>query len=442
MMRERRIIIVGAAGRDFHNFNCLYRDDPHVRVVAFTATQIPGIDERIYPAELAGPRYPNGIPIAREEALTPLIVQLKATEVVFAYSDVSHAHVMHLASQVNAAGASFVLPGVDQTMLQATVPVVAVCAVRTGCGKSQTSRYVARYLAQAGLRVVVMRHPMPYGELKRQIVQRFAHYDDLAQHECTIEEREEYEAHLDRGIVVYAGVDYQQILQQAQDEADVLIWDGGNNDTPFVKPDLWLTVVDPLRPGHELKYFPGETNLRAADVIVANKVNEATSEDLETVFRNAERVNPEALLIRADSALIVEQAASLDGKRVLALEDGPTLTHGSMPFGAAEVAAKRYGAELVDPRPYAVGSIAELYRAYPHLGNALPAMGYSAEQVDDLRQTIESTPCDLVLAATPIDIQRVVRLTRPTLRVRYELEDLDSPTLAEQLQRFIAERFG
>lgn len=437
-MREKRVVILGAAGRDFHDFNCCFRADASTRVVAFTATQIPGIDDRCYPAALAGPRYPAGVPIRAESELSEIIREHAVDEVVFAYSDVSHAHVMHLAARANASGAAFRLLGVAQTMLSTRLPTIAVCAVRTGCGKSQTSRYVVRHLRALGLRPVVIRHPMPYGDLARQVVQRFSSYGDLDRHACTLEEREEYEGHLEAGTVVYAGVDYARILDQAQTEADVLIWDGGNNDTPFIKPDLWITVADPLRPGHELLYYPGEVNLRAADVVLINKTGSARPADVEEVARNTSSVNPSAVVIRADSALRIEGSAELAGKRVLALEDGPTLTHGSMAFGAAAVAAERAGAEIVDPRPHAVGSIAQVYRDYPHLGGVLPAMGYSESQLEELRQTIEATSCDLVLYATPVDLTRLVRLDKAAVRVRYELEDLDRPTLADQLDQFAA----
>lgn len=441
-MSEIPVIIVGAAGRDFHNFNVCLRNNARYRVVAFTAAQIPGIDDRRYPAVLSGDRYPQGIPIHPEEDLPELIRNNPGAEVVFSYSDVTHEHVLHLASIASAAGADFRLLGARKTMLAASIPVIAVCAVRTGCGKSQTSRYVAEQLRSAGKRVVALRHPMPYGDLSKQVVQRFASYEDLAQHDCTIEEREEYEAHIEAGIVVYAGVDYAKIVEAAQREADVLIWDGGNNDTPFVRPDLWITVVDPLRPGHELRYHPGETNLRAADVVVINKVSVATEEDVQAVERNTREANPSAVIVRANSQLSVDDPDALRGKRALAVDDGPTLTHGSMPFGAATTAAEQFGAQVVDPRPHAVGSIREVYQRYPHLGATLPAMGYSPEQIAELEQTINETPCDVVLYATPIDLGRLLKLSRPTVRVRYDLADTDAPTLAQQVERFIAQKLA
>lgn len=439
-MSEERVLILGAAGRDFHNFNVFFRDNPRFRVIAFTATQIPGIEGRLYPPALAGSRYPQGIPIESEAEMTRLIREHQIGQVVFAYSDVRHEHVMHLASQAIAAGADFRLLGLEHTLIKAKVPVVAVCAVRTGCGKSQTSRYVAEHLKKAGKRVVVVRHPMPYGaDLAKQAVQRLASYDDLAAHECTIEEREEYETHIENGTVVYAGVDYGKILEQAQTECDVLIWDGGNNDTPFYRPDLWITVADPLRPGHELAYHPGETNLRAAHVIVINKATVARPEDVETVVRNASRRNPSAVVIRGESRLSVDDEAMVRGKRVLLVEDGPTITHGEMPFGAAKIAADQFGAKvLVDPRAFAVGSIRDTFQKYPHIGQALPAMGYSSEQVRELETTINAVDCDTVLFATPIDLGRLLRIDKPAARVRYELADMKGPTLADELKKFLA----
>jgi predicted GTPase len=439
-MSEERVLILGAAGRDFHNFNVFFRDNPRFRVVAFTATQIPGIEGRLYPPALAGARYPQGIPIESEAEMTRLIREHQIGQVVFAYSDVRHEHVMHLASQAIAAGADFRLLGLEHTLIKAKVPVVAVCAVRTGCGKSQTSRYVAEHLKKAGKRVVVVRHPMPYGaDLAKQAVQRLASYDDLAAHECTIEEREEYETHIENGTVVYAGVDYGKILEQAQTECDVLIWDGGNNDTPFYRSDLWITVADPLRPGHELAYHPGETNLRAAHVIVINKATVARPEDVESVARNASRRNPSAVVIRGESRLSVDDEAMVRGKRVLLVEDGPTITHGEMPFGAAKIAADQFGAKvLVDPRAFAVGSIRDTFQKYPHIGQALPAMGYSSEQVRELETTINAVDCDTVLFATPIDLGRLLRIDKPAARVRYELADLKGPTLGDELKKFLA----
>ncbi len=436
-MARTRVIILGAAGRDFHNFNTYYRERPEYEVVAFTATQIPDIEGRTYPPVLAGPLYPQGIPIFPESELPRLIKEFQVHEVVFAYSDVSHEYVMHRASLALAAGADFRLLGGHHTMLQAKRPVIAVCAVRTGCGKSQTTRRVTEILRQAGKRPVVVRHPMPYGRLEEQVWQRFASYEDLDRYGCTIEEREEYEPHLDRGVIVYAGVDYQEILQRAQEEADILVWDGGNNDLPFFRPDLHIVVADPHRAGHELSYHPGEANLRLADVVVINKVDTADRKDIETVRANIASVNPEAHVIEANSPVFVEAPERIRGKRVLVIEDGPTLTHGEMVFGAGIVAARRYGAaEIVDPRPYAAGSIAETFRKYPHIGPLLPAMGYGERQIRELEQTIGAVPCDTVVVATPINLGRLLHIDKPTVRVRYELEELSQPGL----QEIIAER--
>ena len=440
MSTEERVLILGAAGRDFHNFNLFFRDNEAYRVVAFTATQIPGIEGRLYPPELAGKRYPEGIPIEAEDDMERLIKELRVDQVVFAYSDTTHEHVMHMASRASAAGADFRLLGTQRTMLPSTKPVVAVCAVRTGCGKSQTSRYVAEKLKAAGKKVVVVRHPMPYGDLVKQAVQRFDSYEDLARHECTIEEREEYETHIEMGTVVYAGVDYGQILAQAQAEADVVIWDGGNNDTPFFKPDLWIVVADPLRPGHGLTYHPGETNLRGCDVVVINKVSVARPEDVDTVEAVARELNPNVTVIRADSELSVTDEDQVRGKRVLTVEDGPTVTHGEMPFGAAKIAADQFGAaEVVDPRPHAVGSIKGTFDKFPHLGSALPAMGYSDEQIASLKKTINDTPCDTVLFATPMDLGRLIEIDRPLVRVRYELADREGATLGEAVDKFLSD---
>ncbi len=431
-MTRERILIMGAAGRDFHNFNTVFRNDDHYEVVAFTATQIPNIEGRRYPPELAGPRYPAGIPIYSESELPALIRDLKVNQVVFAYSDVSHQYVMERASIALAAGADFRLIGPDATMLRADKPVIAVCAVRTGCGKSQTTRHVADILQRMGKKVVAVRHPMPYGDLVRQRVQRFASYDDLDAQRCTIEEREEYEPHLDRGIVVYAGVDYEAILRQAEREADVILWDGGNNDLPFFRPTLHIVVADPHRPGHERTYYPGAANFRMADVIVINKIDTADLEPISAVRQNATAVNPAALIVEAASPIFLPDPLAIRGKRVLVIEDGPTLTHGEMQYGAGIVAARRFGAaEIIDPRPYAVGSIAETFRAYPHTGPLLPAMGYGEAQIHDLEETIRRTPCDLVIAATPIDLLRVARISQPVQRVRYELQVIGQPTLAE-----------
>jgi predicted GTPase len=431
----RRVLIMGAAGRDFHNFNVVYRDDPEAEVVAFTATQIPYIDDRTYPAELAGPRYPEGISIHEEEELTPLIRDLAVDEVVFAYSDVSHEHVMHKASEALAAGASFVLLGPDATMLRAKIPTVAVTAVRTGAGKSQTTRAVAAALKEAGRKVVAVRHPMPYGDLTLQRVQRFAELEDLDRHHCTIEEREEYEPHIASGTVIYAGVDYAAILEQAQTEGDVLLWDGGNNDLPFYVPDVHIALVDPLRVGHETRYHPGEANLRRGDVIVINKIDSATSDEVARLEATIAALNPRATVVKANSLVTVDDPEAIAGKRVLVVEDGPTLTHGGMKIGAGVVAAQRSGAaEIVDPRPWAVGSIAETLEKYD-VGAVLPAMGYSEGQLDEMAKTIDEADADLVVIGTPIDLRRVIDIRKAAVRVRYELEVLpDSPQLLDVLQ--------
>ena len=433
----KRVIIMGAAGRDFHNFNTYFRDNPGYRVVAFTATQIPDIEGRKYPAALAGKLYPKGIPIEAEAELDELIAEYKVDDVHFAYSDVSHEYVMNKASQVMAAGANFVLLGPHDTMIRSKRPVVSVCAVRTGSGKSQTSRKAATILKQKGRKVAVIRHPMPYGDLLKQKVQRFATYADLDKHDCTIEEREEYEPHIDRGIIVYAGVDYGAILRQAEKEADVILWDGGNNDFPFYKSDLEIVVADPLRAGHELKYHPGETNFRRAQVVVINKMDSAKAEDVDLVLANLKRVNPKAVVVRANSPTIVADGGRITGRRVLVIEDGPTLTHGGMRYGAGIVAAQKYGAaEIIDPRPFAVGSIKKTFEKYNHLDKVLPAMGYGEKQCSDLAATIERIPCDLVVSATPIDITRVIKVGKPILRVGYELEEIGSPTLKDVLKKF------
>lgn len=433
-MVARRIVILGAAGRDFHNFNVAFRDRPEDRVVAFTATQIPDIAGRRYPSELAGDLYPSGIPIVAEDRLEALIREDAVNEVVFAYSDVSHEAVMHLASRALAAGADFRLLGAASTMLRSSVPVVSVCAVRTGCGKSQTTRRVVGILQERGLRVVAVRHPMPYGDLVRQRVQRFATMEDLDRHDCTIEEREEYEPHIERGTVVYAGVDYGAILGEAEREADVILWDGGNNDLPFFAPDLEIVVADPHRAGHETRYHPGETNLRRADVVVVNKVSNAPPEGLREVRENIGRLNPSAIVVEADSPVSVNEPAAVRGRRVLVIEDGPTLTHGDMTYGAGVVAAREHGAaEIVDPRPHAVGSIAETFRKYPRTGAVLPAMGYGAEQIRDLEATIRATDCDLVVIGTPIDLRRLIRFDRPAVRVTYDLAERGKPDLTDAL---------
>ena len=432
--KAQTVIIMGAAGRDFHNFNAYFRGNEAYEVVAFTATQIPNIEGRIYPPELAGPGYPDGLPIYSETKLTELIRELDIDQVVFGYSDVSYDYVMHRASMVLAAGADFRLMGGKETMLEAQKPVVSICAVRTGSGKSQTTRRVSDILREMGKKVVVIRHPMPYGDLREQICQRFASYDDLDRHKCTIEEREEYEPHLDRGVVVYAGVDYRRILDAAQEEADVILWDGGNNDLPFYKPDLHIVVADPHRAGHELAYHPGEANLRLADVVVINKIDTADLENVAIVRENVRAVNPDAVIIEAASPIFIEDPAAIRGKRVLVVEDGPTLTHGEMAYGAGIVAARRFGAaEIVDPRPYAVGSIVEIFEKYPQTGPLLPAMGYGERQIEELEETINATPCDVVIVATPIDLRRVVDISRPTQRVRYELQEIGQPTLEEVL---------
>ncbi len=435
-MPRTRVLIMGAAGRDFHNFNTVYRDNDAFEVVAFTATQIPNIEGRQYPAELAGRLYPGGIRIYPESELLDLIRDLKVDEVVFAYSDVPHAYVMHQASRVLAAGANFKLLGPKDTQLASTRPVVSVGAVRTGAGKSQTTRRVADILRGLGYTVAAVRHPMPYGNLIKQTAQRFADYDDLDEYECTIEEREEYEPHLDRGVLVFAGVDYEKILRLAEQEADIILWDGGNNDLPFFKSDLHIVVADPHRPGHESAYHPGEANARMADVIVLNKVDTADHASVLAVRHALQALNPRATLVEGASPLAVEDPAAIQGRRVLVIEDGPTLTHGEMAYGAAWVAARRFGAaEIVDPRPYAVGSIAEAYRKYPTTGDVLPAMGYGEAQIRELEQTIRNAPVDLVLIGTPIDLRRVLTLDKPAQRVRYELQEIGQPTLADILKQ-------
>lgn len=430
-----RIMIAGAAGRDFHDFNSLFRGNDAYRVVAFTATQIPNIEGRRYPSALSGKLYPDGIPIYPEDELETLIAEEGVNQVVFSYSDVSHEYVMHLASRVLAAGADFRLLGPDRMMLKAGRPVISVNAVRTGSGKSQTSRYVVRRLREMGYeRVIAVRHPMPYGDLAAQAVQRFAAYEDLAAENCTIEEREEYEPYVDMGAVVYAGVDYHAILQEAEKEADVIVWDGGNNDLPFFRPDLHIVVADPHRPGHELRYHPGETNLRMADVVIINKVDTADNEGVVTVQENVRRANPNAAIVKAASPFSVEDAAAIRGRRVLVVEDGPTLTHGEMGYGAGYMAARHFGAaEIVDPSPYAVGSLAETYEHYPNAAGILPAMGYGEQQIADLEATIDRTPADLVLIATPIDLGRLIDVNKPAQRVRYELQVIGRPTLDELL---------
>lgn len=436
-----RTIIMGAAGRDFHNFNVFFRDNKDYEVVAFTATQIPDIEGRLYPAELAGSLYPKGIPIHAEAELAGLIKRHDVDQVVFAYSDVSHEYVMHKASLVNAAGADFRLMGTRLTQIKSGKPVVSVCAVRTGCGKSQTTRRVSLILREMGFRVAAIRHPMPYGNLIRQEVQRFADYDDLDEAECTIEEREEYEPHLANGVIVYAGVDYGKILRAAEQEVDVVLWDGGNNDFPFYVSDFHIVVADPHRPGHESSYHPGETNARMADVFVINKVDTADAENVIRLRENLHQLNPNAVIIEAASPLFVEHPAAIRGKRVLVVEDGPTLTHGEMAYGAGYIAARRFGAaEIVDPRPFAVNSIRATYEKYPKTGPILPAMGYGAAQVKDLEETINSADVDMVIIGTPIDLKRLVQINKPAQRVRYELQEIGQPTLADLLVQRLAKK--
>jgi len=435
----KRVVIVGAAGRDFHNFNVLFRNQPEFEVVAFTANQIPDIAGRIYPAALAGRRYPAGIPIVEEEDLERVVHERDVDVCVFSYSDVSHQTVMAVASRIIAAGSDFWLLGAEHTMLPASVPVVSVCAVRTGCGKSPVSRAVLRELRGLGWNPVAVRHPMPYGDLAKQAVQRFARLEDLDRHACTIEEREEYEPHIARGGVIYAGVDYEAILRQAEREADLILWDGGNNDTPFYRSDLEIVVVDPHRPGHELAYYPGMINLLRAQVVVINKVDTARPEDIEAVRNHVRQYNPKAQVIEAACRVSVSDPGQVKGKRVLVVEDGPTLTHGEMRYGAGVVCARQLGAAgIVDPRPFAVGSIRQTYEKYPHLSGLLPAMGYSDLQRDELKQTIDRVPCDLVLVATPIDLARVIELEKPALRVSYEVEAVTQPDFAGILAEFTA----
>jgi predicted GTPase len=435
---KRKVLIMGAAGRDFHNFNVLYRDNPAYEVVAFTATQIPNIEGRRYPPELAGHLYPDGIPIEPESELVELIRKHQVDEVDFAYSDVSHEYVMHRASMAIAAGANFILHGHRQTMIRSSRPVITVCAVRTGAGKSQVTRRVSAILREKGKRVVVIRHPMPYGDLVAQRVQRFASYEDLDRHRCSIEEREEYEPHLKVGTIVFAGVDYEAILREAEKEADVILWDGGNNDLPFYVPRLHLVVADPHRVGHELRYHPGEANLRMADVVIINKCSTAAKEDIEKLRKNVHDIAPNAQIIEAASPITVDDPSLIEGKRVLVIEDGPTLTHGEMKYGAGVVAAQTLGArELVDPRRFAVGSIADVYAKYPEIGPLLPAMGYGEKQVRDLERTINAVDCDTVVIGTPIDLARIIEIKRPSVRVRYELEERGRPTLEDVLETVI-----
>ena len=435
---KKNVIIMGAAGRDFHNFNTFFRDNDHYHVVAITATQIPDIEGRKYPAALAGRLYPDGIPIYAEDDLIKLIKSMDVTEVFFSYSDTSNDYVMHKSADVLAAGASFTLLGPRETMIASQKPLISVCAVRTGVGKSQTSRKIALMLKNKGRRVVVIRHPMPYGDLVKQKVQRFAEYDDMIKHECTIEEREEYEPHIQNGIIVYAGVDYGAILEEAEKEADIILWDGGNNDYPFYKADLEIVLVDPLRPGHELLYFPGEVNFKRAQVLIINKMGTAEQSNIDLVLENIKTYNPGATVIRANSPITVDRdGKDIEGKTVLVVEDGPTLTHGGMAYGAGIVAAKKYGARrIVDPRPFAVGSIKTTFEKYTHLDSVLPAMGYGPEQVAELTETINRTECDLVIGATPIDLGRLIQTNKRILRVSYDLEEIGSPNLGEVLKDF------
>ena len=431
---KEKVIIMGAAGRDFHNFNVYFRGNERYRVVAFTATQIPDIDGRIYPPELAGKDYPDGIPIHADDHLADMIRENEVDLVAFSYSDITHNEVMHKASIVTAAGADFMMIGASYTMLESEKPVVAVCAVRTGCGKSQTSREVVRILQKMGKRVVSVRHPMPYGDLTRQIVQRFSSYDDLDRYDCTIEEREEYEPVIDMGSVIYAGVDYEKILRQAEKEADVIVWDGGNNDTAFFRPDVQIVLFDPHRAGHETTYHPGETNMLLADIALINKVDSAPPEKVEALIKTITRHNSGAVIVQAESAVIAEDPERIKGQRILVIEDGPTVTHGEMKFGAGVIAARRFhAADTVDPRPYLAGTLVETFKKYPDIGAVLPAMGYSPEQIGDLEETINRTDCDLVLAATPIDLSKLITINKPVQRIRYEYRDHGDPTLAAVL---------
>ena len=437
-MEKRRILIMGAAGRDFHNFNTMYRKDDSVEIVAFTATQIPDIADRKYPAELAGSLYPDGIPIYAEDELEELIKNKDVEEVVFSYSDVSHQYVMEKAQIVNALGAHFTIVGAEPTMVKSTKPLISICATRTGCGKSQTTRRVAELLIEAGKKVVAIRHPMPYGDLAKQAVQRFGSLEDLKTHECTIEEMEEYEPHIVAGVIIYSGVDYEAILREAEKEADVILWDGGNNDLPFYKPDLAITVVDPHRAGDELEYYPGFTNLLMADVIVINKIDTADLCGVEEVRENIAEWNPEAVVVDAASPLTVSDPSLIKGKKVLCIEDGPTLTHGGMKYGAGVMAALKYGAaELVDPRPWAVGKIARTFARYPDVGELLPAMGYGDEQIKDLEKTVAKVECDAVIIGTPIDLQRIIKIPQPSVRVTYELAEIGKPDLKDVLADYL-----
>jgi len=437
-MKKRKTLIMGAAGRDFHNFNVAFRDNEDYEVVAFTATQIPNIADRKYPSELAGRLYPDGIPIYDENELTRLIKKQKVDDVVFSYSDVPHEYVMHKASEVQATGAHFIIMGAEQTMLKSKIPIIAICAVRTGCGKSAATRRVCQILKDAGKRAVAIRHPMPYGDLAKQKVQRFETYEDLALHDCTIEEMEEYEPHIEQGIIVYAGVDYEAILRKAEKEADVIVWDGGNNDLPFYKPDLHITLVDPHRPGHELTYFPGETNLMLAHVVIISKEEYADAENIIKVKENIKQRNPKASIIDATLKISIENPDKIKGRRALAVEDGPTVTHGGMAYGAAVLAAREYGASIiVDPKPYAVGSIKETFNKYPDIDKLIPAMGYSSKQITDLEETINQTECDIVITGTPIDLGKIIKINKPIVRANYELLETSKPDLKNLLIDYI-----
>lgn len=441
MLSKIKVIIMGAAGRDFHNFNVYFRNNSNYEVVAFTATQIPDIAGRKYPAELSGPLYPRGIPIYLEEDLPNLIKKNEIDQVILAYSDLPHQYVMNKASVVLAGGADFRLMGPKSTMLKSNLPVVSICAVRTGCGKSQTTRKVTDILKKKGYKIAVIRHPMPYGDLREQIWQRYENYADLDRYNCTIEEREEYEPHLDRGNILYAGVDYQEILKRAEKDVDIIVWDGGNNDLPFYKPDLHIVVTDPHRAGHEMTYYPGEANLRMADIVVMNKIDTADLDKINQLRENIHQLAPEAILIEAASPLTVDNPELIRGKRVLVVEDGPTLTHGGMKYGAGVVAAQKYGAkEIIDPRPYAIGTIKETYTKYPGIGKLLPAMGYGKKQIQELEDTINAVDCDIVIIGTPIDLSRIVKINKKSIRVKYELQEIGRPDLEEVLNQKIKDR--
>jgi len=440
-MAKRNVLIIGAAGRDFHNFNIVYKDDPDFKVIAFTANQIPNIEGRLYPPELAGPRYPDGIPIFPEKDLPELIKKYHVKDCVFSYSDISYLTVMGIGAIVNAAGANFLILGPEETMIRSKKPLIAICAVRTGCGKSQTSRKIVELLMKSGKKVVAIRHPMPYGNLVKQKVQRFSELDDLKKHDCTIEEMEEYEPHIVRGNVIYAGVDYKAILEAAEndpDGCDVIVWDGGNNDFPFYQPDLMITVTDPHRVGHELSYYPGEVNLRMADVVIINKMDSADKKDIESLKDNIHKVNPGAILIEGASPIRVDRPELITGKRVLVVEDGPTLTHGEMKYGAGTVISRRLKAkDLVDPRPFLVGDLKKTFDKYPEIGSLLPAMGYGEKQLHDLEETIDRTDCDSVVIGTPIDLSRVIRIGKPHTRAYYDLEEIGKPDLKKLLEDFL-----